>query len=57
MADKRTFLSKVTKSKPVFPTDDTLLKMLYLAIIDIIKKWTGRRKDWDRFILSLKSFS
>jgi transposase-like protein len=39
-------LRKVTKSKSVFPTDDALLKMLYLAMIDITKKWTGRRRDW-----------
>ena len=39
-------LRKVTKAKPVFPTDDSLLKMLYLAMIDITKKWTGRRQDW-----------
>ena len=39
-------LRKVTKSKSVFPTDDNLLKMLYLAMMDITKKWTGRRQDW-----------
>ena len=39
-------LRKVTKSKSVFPTDDSLLKMLYLAMVDITKKWTGRRQDW-----------
>ncbi|MDU3162034.1 MAG: IS256 family transposase [Bifidobacterium animalis] len=39
-------LRKVTKSKTVFPTDDSLFKMLYLAMIDITKKWTGRRQDW-----------
>ena len=39
-------LRKVTKSKTVFPTDDSLLKMLYLAMMDITKKWTGRRQDW-----------
>ena len=38
-------LRKVTKSKSVFPTDDSLLKMLYLAMMDITKKWTGRRQD------------
>ena len=31
-------LCKVTKSKSVFPTDDSLLKMLYLAMMDITKK-------------------
>ena len=39
-------LKKVTKSKSVFPTDDSLFKMLYLAMTDITKKWTGRRQDW-----------
>ena len=39
-------LRKVTKSRSVFPTDDSLLKMLYLAMIDITAKWTGRRQDW-----------
>ena len=39
-------LRKVTKSKSVFPTDDSLVKMLYLAMMDITKKWTGRRMDW-----------
>ena len=39
-------LRKVTKSKSVFPTDNSLFKMLYLAMIDITKKWTGRRQDW-----------
>lgn len=34
-------LRKVAKSKPVFPTDDSLFKMLYLAMIDITTKWTG----------------
>ena len=38
-------LRKVTKAKSVFPTDDSLLKMLYLAMMDITNKWTGRRQD------------
>ena len=39
-------LRKVTKSKSVFPADDSLLKLLYLAMMDITKKWTGKRRDW-----------
>ena len=35
-------LCKVTKAKSAFPTDDGLLKMLYLAMIGITRKWTGR---------------
>lgn len=39
-------LRKVTKAKSVFPSDDSLLKMLYFAMMDITKKRTGRRQDW-----------
>ena len=39
-------LRKVTKAKSVFPTDESLFKMLYLSMMDITKKWTGRRQDW-----------
>ena len=39
-------LRKVTKAKSVFPTDESLFKMLYLAMMDITQKWTGRRQDW-----------
>lgn len=39
-------LRKVTKAKSAFPTDESLFKMLYLAMMDITKKWTGRRQDW-----------
>lgn len=49
-------LRKVTKSKTVFPTDDSLLKMLYLAMIDIIKKWTGRCHDWGKIHSQLVIF-
>lgn len=37
---------KVTKSKTVFHSDDSLLKMLYRATLDITLKWTGHRQDW-----------
>lgn len=46
-------LKKVTKAKSVFPTDDSLFKMLYLAMKDITKKWTGRRQDWSRIYAQL----
>jgi putative transposase len=49
-------LRKVTKSKSVFPTDDSLLKMLYLAMVDITKKWTGRRRDWGLIHSQLEVF-
>lgn len=49
-------LRKVTKSKSVFPTDDSLLKMLYLSMMDITKKWTGRRQDWGQIHSQLQIF-
>ena len=49
-------LRKVTKNKGVFPTDDSLFKMLYLAMMDITKKWTGRRRDWGEIHSQLEIF-
>ncbi len=49
-------LRKVTKSKSVFPTDESLLKMLYLATIDITKKWTGKRKDWGQIVCQFEIY-
>lgn len=49
-------LRKVTKSKPVFPTDDSLLKMLYLAMMDVTKKWTQSRRDWGKIHSQLEIF-
>lgn len=39
-------LRKVTKAKAVFPTDDALFKSIYLAMVDITKKWTGTSWNW-----------
>ena len=49
-------LRKVTKNKGVFPTDDSLLKMIYLAMIDITKKWTGKRREWGQIHSQLEIF-
>jgi transposase-like protein len=38
---------KYTKTKSVFPSDESLMKCLYLAIQNITKKWTGRYSNWD----------
>ena len=49
-------LRKVTKAKTVFPSDDSLLKMLYLATIDITKKWSGHRRDWGQIHSQLEIY-
>lgn len=47
-------LRKVTKNKTVFPSDDSLLKMLYLATMDIKKNEPVIGRTGDRSIPSLK---
>lgn len=49
-------LRKVTKNKGVFPTDESLIKMLYLAMMDITKKWTGKRREWGQIHSQLEIF-
>ena len=49
-------LRKVTKTRSVFPTDDSLFKMLYLAMVDITKKWTGRQRDWSKIHAQLSIY-
>jgi len=39
-------LRKVTKNRTVFPTDEALTKILYLAIQDVMKKWTMPLANW-----------
>ncbi|KNZ43462.1 IS256 family transposase [Acetobacterium bakii] len=49
-------MRKVTKSKVVFPTDDSLMKMLYLAMIEVTKKWTQSRRDWGKIHSQLEIY-
>lgn len=39
-------LRKVTKTRRSFPTDEAVMKILYLAIHQISKKWTMPIRDW-----------
>lgn len=45
---------KATKNKKIFPTDESLLKILYLAAEKVAKKWTRKYPDWDLVINQLK---
>lgn len=44
---------KATKTKSVFPNDQSLEKMLYLATQNIEKKWTQRYRNWDQVLNQL----
>ena len=39
-------LRKVTKTRGSFPTDEAALKLLYLALQNITRKWTMPLRDW-----------
>ncbi|MEJ9208218.1 transposase, partial [Paenibacillus larvae] len=49
-------LRKVTKGKSIFPSDEALLKMLYLATMDVTRKWTGRVQNWGQMLLQFSFF-
>ena len=44
---------KVTKNKGVFPSDDALLKLVYLAYKNISKKWTQPLQNWSLTVSQL----
>ena len=47
-------LRKVTKNRGSFPNDESMLKLLYLALRNISKKWTMPIRNWK---LALNQFS
>jgi putative transposase len=49
-------LRKVTKGKSIFPSDEALLKSLYMATQDVLRKWTGRIQNWGQILLQLSVF-
>lgn len=44
---------KVTKTKLIFPSDESLMKMLYLATEKVSKKWNRVYANWDLVISQL----
>ncbi len=43
-------LRKVTKGKSIFPSDEALTKMLYLATMEVTRKWTMRIANWGQIL-------
>ena len=39
-------LRKITKNRGSFPNDEALLKLLYLALNNISKRWTMPIQNW-----------
>jgi transposase-like protein len=49
-------MRKVTKSKSVFPSDESLIKILFLVVRDVSRKWNMPHRDW-RAIISYLSIA
>lgn len=47
---------KLTKTKGGFPNDDSLLKLLYMGIINASNKWTMPIQNWNLTISQLAIF-
>jgi putative transposase len=39
-------LRKITKNRGSFPNDESLLKLFYLALMNISQKWTMPLPNW-----------
>ncbi len=39
-------LRKITKNRGSFPTDESLIKLFYLALMNISQRWTMPLRDW-----------
>jgi len=39
-------MRKVTKTRSSFPDDESLFKLLYLGMMDVTRKWTGKIYGW-----------
>lgn len=49
-------LRKVTKNRSMFPNDEALAKMLFLAIKGVTRKWTSPIRNWAATISQLAVF-
>lgn len=49
-------LRRAVRGKGHFPNDDAALKLLYLALRNVEKKWRGATNDWKRIYPQLKIF-
>lgn len=47
-------IRKYTKTRTIFPTDESLSKCIYLATMEIIEKWTQPTPNWGRTLAELE---
>ena len=46
-------IRRVTRNKGVYPNEDALFKILYLAVISVTNKWTSKIRDWHLILAEL----
>mgnify|MGYP003759478659 CR=1 FL=1 len=46
-------IRRVTRNKGVYPNEDALFKILYLAAISVTNKWTSKIRDWHLILAEL----
>ena len=49
-------LRKYTKTKSLYPTDEALMKSVYLSLKEATKKWTGRISGWGEIYSQLSIY-
>jgi transposase-like protein len=49
-------IKKITKNKVVFPNEQAVTKVVYLALQEASKKWTSRLRDWAMIYSQLMIF-
>ena len=49
-------LRKYTKTKSLYPTDEALMKSVYLSLKEATKKWTGRIPGWGEIYSQLSIY-
>ena len=49
-------LRKYTKTKSLYPTDEVLMKSVYLSLKEATKKWTGRISGWGEIYSQLSIY-
>jgi len=46
-------IRRVARNKGVYPNEDALFKILYLAVISVTNKWTSKIRDWHLILAEL----
>ena len=49
-------LRKYTKTKSLYPTDEALMKLVYLSLKEATRKWTGRISGWGEIYSQLSIY-